>query len=52
MILFQTRGGEAMSEVRLDNESVWITADQMTELFQRDQLTTNDTLTVYMGREN
>lgn len=39
IILFQTQGGETKIEVRLSNETVWITADQMAELFQRDRST-------------
>lgn len=32
-------GGETKVEVRLSNETVWLTADQMAELFQRDRST-------------
>lgn len=39
IILFQTQGGETKIEVRLSNESVGLTADQMAELFQRDRST-------------
>lgn len=39
IILFQTHGGETKIEVRLSNETVWLTADQMAELFQRDRST-------------
>ena len=39
IILFQTQEGETKIEVRLANESVWLTADQMAELFQRDRST-------------
>ena len=39
IILFQTQGGETKIEVRLANESVWLTTDQMAELFQRDRST-------------
>jgi len=39
IILFQTQGGETKIEVRLTNESVWLTADQMVELFQRNKST-------------
>lgn len=39
IILFQTQGGETKIEVRLANESVWLTADQMAQLFQRDRST-------------
>ncbi len=39
IILFQTQGGETKIEVRLAEETVWLTADQMAELFQRDRST-------------
>lgn len=39
IILFQTPGGETKIEVRLENETVWLTADQMAELFQRNKST-------------
>ena len=41
IILFQTQGGESKIEVRLSNETVWLTANQMVELFQRDRTTYN-----------
>lgn len=37
IILFLTQGGETKIEVRLSNETVWLTADQMAELFQRNK---------------
>ena len=52
IILFQTHGGETKIEVRLANESVWLTADQMAELFQRTVQPYNGTLKGYMRREN
>lgn len=39
IILYQTQGGDAKIEVRLVNETVWLTADQMAELFQRNKST-------------
>lgn len=39
IVLFQTQGGETKIEVRLSNETVWLTTDQMAELFQRDRST-------------
>ena len=39
IILFQTQGSETKIEVRLSNETVWLTADQMAELFQRNKST-------------
>ena len=37
IILFHTQGGDTKIEVRLANETVWLTADQMAELFQRNK---------------
>lgn len=39
IILYQTLEGEAKIEVRLANETVWLSADQMAELFQRNKST-------------
>lgn len=39
IILYQTQAGAAKIEVRLTNETVWLTADQMAELFQRNKST-------------
>lgn len=39
IILIQTQSGETKIEVCLSNETVWLTAEQMAELFQRDRST-------------
>lgn len=39
IILYRSQEGEAKIEVRLANETVWLTADQMAELFQRNKST-------------
>ena len=39
IILYQTQDGESKIEVILANETVWLTADQMAELFQRNKST-------------
>lgn len=39
IILYQTQEDEAKIEVRLVNETLWLTADQMAELFQRNKST-------------
>jgi len=39
IILYHTQEGESKIEVRLANETVWLTADQMAELFQRNKST-------------
>ena len=37
IILYQTQDGESKIEVTLANETVWLTIDQMAELFQRNK---------------
>lgn len=39
IILYQTEDGESKIEVTLANATVWLTADQMAELFQRNKST-------------
>lgn len=39
VILFQTEDGQTRLEVQLQNETVWLTIDQMAELFQRNRST-------------
>jgi hypothetical protein len=37
IILFQTEDGQTRVDVRLINETVWLSAGQMADLFQRDK---------------
>ena len=37
IILYQTENGKTKLEVRLENETVWLSQQQMSELFQRDR---------------
>lgn len=39
ILLYQAEGGESKIEVTLYNETVWLTLDQMAELFQRNKST-------------
>ena len=39
MILFQTEDGQTKLEVQLQDETVWLSIDQMAELFQRNKST-------------
>ena len=39
IILYQTPDGESKIEVRLENDNVWLSSDQMAELFQRNKST-------------
>ena len=42
IILYQTEDGRTRLEVKLDNETVWLSQKQMAELFQKDVRTIND----------
>ncbi len=37
ILLYQTENGQTKLEVKLENETVWLTQQQMSELFQRDR---------------
>lgn len=39
MIIYQTEDGQTKIDVRMENETVWLSLDQMAELFQRDKST-------------
>ena len=39
ILLYQTEDGQTKIEVTLTNDTVWLTADQMAELFQRNKST-------------
>ena len=38
-LLYQTTDGESQIEVKLHNDTVWLSLDQMAELFQRNKST-------------
>jgi hypothetical protein len=42
IILYQTEDGRTRLEVRLENETVWLTQKLMSELFQKDVRTINE----------
>ena len=37
IVIYQTQDGTTQLDVRLDGETVWITQEQMAQLFQRDR---------------
>jgi hypothetical protein len=39
IIIYQTEDGQTKIEVRMENETVWLSLDKMAELFQRDKST-------------
>ena len=52
IIIYQTEDGNTKIETRLENETVWLTIDQMSELFQKSRSTINEhILNVYEEKE-
>jgi hypothetical protein len=41
ILLYQTEDGQTRIDVRLEEETVWLTIDQMSELFQKSRSTIN-----------
>ena len=37
-LLYQTPDGDSLIEVKLQNDTVWLSLDQMAELFQRNKV--------------
>jgi hypothetical protein len=42
IIIYQTEDGITKIETRLENETVWLTIEQMSELFQKSRSTINE----------
>ena len=52
IIIYQTEGGNTKIETRLEDETVWLTIDQMAELFQKSRSTINEhILNIYEEKE-
>lgn len=39
IVMYQTEDGKTKIDVHMENDTVWLSQDQMTELFQRDKST-------------
>src|SRR5882757_1989166 len=52
IIIYQTEDGNTRIETRLEDDTVWLTIDQMAELFQKSRSTVNEhILNIYEERE-
>ena len=52
IIIYQTEDGITKIEARLEDETVWLTIDQMAELFQKSRSTINEhILNIYQEKE-
>lgn len=52
IIIYQTEDGNTRIETRLEDETVWLTIDQMAELFQKSRSTINEhILNIYAEQE-
>lgn len=52
IIIYQTEDGRTKIETRLENETVWLTIEQMSELFQKSRSTINEhILNIYKEQE-
>lgn len=52
ILIYQTENGQTKIETRLEDETVWLTLDQMAELFQKSRSTINEhILNIYKEQE-
>ena len=49
-LLYQTPDGDSQIEVKLQNDTVWLSLDQMAELFQRNKSTISRHILIYAGK--
>ena len=42
ILIYQTEDGQTRIRTRLENETVWLTIDQMSDLFQKSRSTINE----------
>ncbi len=42
ILIYQTEDGKTKIQTRLEDETVWLTIDQMAELFQKSRSTVNE----------
>lgn len=52
ILLYQTPDGVTKIEVKLQDETVWLSLDQMAELFQRNKSTISRHIKMCLKREN
>ena len=52
VILYQTEDGQSRIEVRLENETVWLSLNQLAELFQRDKSVISHTFDMSLRKGN
>ncbi len=52
IILYQTEDGKTRLQVRLENETVWLTQKLMAELFQKDIRTINEQFKIFLPKMN
>lgn len=52
ILIYQTSDGKTKIQTRLENETVWLSIDQMSELFQKSRSTINEhILNIYKEEE-
>lgn len=52
IIIYQTEDGQTKIETRLENETVWLTIEQMSELFQKSRSTINEHILNILRKES
>jgi sensor histidine kinase regulating citrate/malate metabolism len=50
IIIYQTEDGNTKIETRLEDETVWLSIDQMADLFQKSRSTVNEHIFKYIRR--
>ena len=51
LIIYQTEGGKVKIETHFENESVWLTQQQIADLFSKAKSTINEHIKKYLPRK-
>lgn len=52
IIIYQSEDGQTQVDVRMENETVWLTQAQMVELFQTTKQNVSLHVVMFLGRAN
>ena len=52
IVIYRTADGETSIDVKLENDTVWLTQAQMAELFQKDQSVIARHIRIVLKKEN
>ena len=50
--IYETEDGQTRLQVKIEGETVWLTQDQMAELFEKSKSTINEHIKIFMKKKS